>query len=306
MDDYVFRRDLVEPELLKDLSRRSDLRGAIQFGSHALAILATTALLHRTWGTWWCLPVGLLHGMLLNFLYAAQHELIHRTAFRTRRVNDMLARLTGFVLIFPSDFDRIRHFQHHRHTQDPERDPQLINAGEITLGTYLTRLAGMRFWLTRVKLVAMSAAGDLPDFYMTAEQKRTITREARVHLALYALIAVVALAYQSWIPVTYWLLPMVLTKWTHQIHNMSEHGGRPLVPDMLTNTRTTLTNGFMRWIVWNMSYHAEHHNFPGVPFHALPALHRIMRGHLKAVSPGYTAVHADLFATFWREWRRAR
>ena len=48
----------------------------------------------------------------------------------------------------------------------------------------------------------------------------------------------------------------------------------------------------MRWLMWNMSWHTAHHAFPGVPFHALPALHReietglgrpvIVRGYLEA------------------------
>ena len=38
----------------------------------------------------------------------------------------------------------------------------------------------------------------------------------------------------------------------------------------LTNTRTTLTNGLMRLLMWNMPFHTEHHLYPSIPFHRLP------------------------------------
>jgi len=44
-----------------------------------------------------------------------------------------------------------------------------------------------------------------------------------------------------------------------------------------------------------MPYHAEHHAFPSVPFHALPALHRDLRLDLKATAPGYVAVNREIF-----------
>ena len=32
--------------------------------------------------------------------------------------------------------------------------------------------------------------------------------------------------------------------------------------------------------MWNMNYHAEHHLSPMVPFHALPALHEVVKDRL--------------------------
>ncbi len=43
-----------------------------------------------------------------------------------------------------------------------------------------------------------------------------------------------------------------------------------------------------------MAFHAEHHAVPGVPFHALPALHHILRPHLEDVQPGYIATQQQL------------
>jgi fatty acid desaturase len=58
---------------------------------------------------------------------------------------------------------------------------------------------------------------------------------------------------------------------------------------MLANTRTTRSNGFVRWLAWQMPYHCEHHVFPTVPFHALKATHKKIVGKLGATSKGYAA-----------------
>jgi Fatty acid desaturase len=59
----------------------------------------------------------------------------------------------------------------------------------------------------------------------------------------------------------------------------------------LTNTRTTLTWFPIRLLMWNMPYHAEHHLYPSIPFHQLPALHVKIRGHLKHLASSYVAAN---------------
>jgi len=43
----------------------------------------------------------------------------------------------------------------------------------------------------------------------------------------------------------------------------------------------------VRLFAWNMPYHAEHHAYPAVPFHALPRLHQGIREKIANVEPGY-------------------
>ncbi|MGR3468946.1 MAG: fatty acid desaturase, partial [Shimia sp.] len=70
----------------------------------------------------------------------------------------------------------------------------------------------------------------------------------------------------------------------------------PPVANMLENSRTTFTNRVVRFLAWNMPYHAEHHAYPQVPFHQLPALHAHTARHLKSTSDGYAAFTADYAA----------
>jgi nitrite reductase/ring-hydroxylating ferredoxin subunit len=55
---------------------------------------------------------------------------------------------------------------------------------------------------------------------------------------------------------------------------ITQHAGlRVDVLDHRLNTRTVYMNPVLRFLYLNMNYHLEHHLFPSVPYHALPALH---------------------------------
>ena len=71
---------------MRDLCTPSDARGAAQAISHLGAIGITGALLWSARGGVWAVPLFMAHGILLNFLYAGQHELSHFTVFRRLRV----------------------------------------------------------------------------------------------------------------------------------------------------------------------------------------------------------------------------
>jgi len=88
MEDWIARNGLqvVRRERLRTLSQKSDLRGWIQTLSHVAAIAVSSAglvflvrLVPLTW-----LPLFLVQGILINCLYAGQHELSHWTVFRTK------------------------------------------------------------------------------------------------------------------------------------------------------------------------------------------------------------------------------
>lgn len=267
---------LVERDHLHRLMKRSDLRGALQIGSHGAALLASGATLWTTWGSLWSVPLFALHGVLLNFLYAGQHELSHGTVFADRRANELCGRLIGFLMIFPRDFDRLQHAAHHRHTQDWAKDGELVRE-PYTLRSYLLWLSGITYWQGRVARIVRFCRGEVLEPYIRPADHATVIREGRVHAALYAGIAVASLAAQSWAAVVLWLAPMLLMKPVHQLQNTIEHLGLSHSREILDNTRSTRTNALMRWLCWQMPYHTAHHAYPGVPFWRLAELDRTMR-----------------------------
>ncbi len=168
MEASFSRRDLLTPAQLRALSERSDLQGAAQMASHLGAIVVVGALHAQAMGTAWVWVTGLALGVLLNFLYAAQHKLSHATVFKTRKLNEVFGRLIGFIQIFPRDFDQIMHFAHHQHTQNWERDGELVRE-PYTLTTYLLWLSGITYWRNRVFGVVRRARGVIIEPFIRAE-----------------------------------------------------------------------------------------------------------------------------------------
>jgi fatty acid desaturase len=275
MQETFVRRDLVDGATLRRLCVASGWAGALQTASHVGAVGATGTILWLSWGTWWALPVFLVHGTLLNFLYAGQHELSHGTVFRTRWLNEWIGRVFGFVLFYPRTFDQVQHMAHHRHTQDWRRDGELARA-PYTMKSWLMWMSGLSYWYTRWRRIVRFSLGVVTEPYLPQYRHAELIREARVHLAGYALIAGVSLFAQSWAAVLLWLGPMCAMKFTHQLQNTIEHLGLAHDDDILGNTRSTRTNAVLRWLAWQMQYHTAHHAFPAVPFHQLHRLHKII------------------------------
>ncbi|NLH82693.1 MAG: rhizopine catabolism protein [Phyllobacteriaceae bacterium] len=303
MDDEVFaRRDLIRPDRLKALSLKSNAHGFLQLGGHVGAILVTGVLLHLTWGTWVAVPVFLLHGTLINFLYAGQHEMSHWTVFQTRRLNEIFGRILGFVLIYPRDFDQIQHFAHHRWTQDLDRDGELAGRPPYTFGSYVLWLTGITYWQTRAARIWRFTRGIVREPYIPEGRKPDVIREGRLHFAGYVLIALLSVAFHSWFAVIYWLAPMLLTKVTQQLQNTIEHLGLSHSANIFENTRSTRTNLLVRRMAWNMPYHTAHHAFPGVPFWQLPGLDAEITASRGKAPPSmtYLGFQKKVLAALWR------
>lgn len=271
MDASFSRRKLLEPAELRELNARSDVRGWLQISSHIGAILLVGILHFQAMGSYWVIATGFLLGVLLNFLYAGQHELSHGTVFNTKGVNEFWGRLIGFAMLFPRDFDQVMHFAHHKWTQDWERDGELVRE-PYTLNTYLLWLSGVTYWRNRVSGIIRRARGIIVEPYIRAEEEAKIIRESRIHLALYVLIIAGSFVIGSWAWLTFWIVPMVLTKPVHQLQNTIEHLGLSHEDNILENTRSTRTNALIRWLCWQMPYHTAHHTFPSVPFWKLHEL----------------------------------
>ncbi|WP_341367893.1 fatty acid desaturase [Yoonia sp. BS5-3] len=282
MEASFSRRDLLTPAELRSLSERSDHRGALQMASHMGAICIVAILHGFAMGTGWVLITGLALGVLLNFLYAAQHELSHATVFKTRKWNEIFGRIIGFIQIFPRDFDQIMHFAHHQYTQNWERDGELVRE-PYTLTTYLLWLSGITYWRNRLFGLVRRAGGVIVEPFIRAEEEEKVIRESLWHVLGYLLIALISVLMGSWAAVTFWILPMLLTKPIHQLQNTIEHLGLSHKDDILENTRSTRANALQRWLCWQMPYHTAHHTFPAVPFWKLRELNDRIEGKVGAV-----------------------
>ena len=276
------------------LVERSDRKGLARLAMHVLAIVGAGAVYADAFDSAWMLPAAWLYGTVLVFLFAPLHETVHYTAFRSRWLNRAVSVVCGWILVLPPRYFRAFHLEHHRYTQDPERDPELAFAPPRTGSEYLWRVSGFQYWTSRVRTMLAHAAGRVAEPFLAPEERAGVVREARLYLASYALAAAVSIATGSAALLWLWVVPVVLGQPMLRLYLLAEHTGCPMVPDMLANSRTVHTNAVVRFLSWNMPYHAEHHAYAAIPFHALPRAHAALAPHVRTQSPGYASVHREL------------
>ncbi|MGH6899875.1 MAG: fatty acid desaturase [Geminicoccaceae bacterium] len=293
---YATSEGAGERGALVRLSARSDGKGLRQLGWQLGALAATGVLAWSARGSLWLLPAMVGHGVLLVSLFAPLHESIHWTAFRTRRLSDIVAWGCGAALVLPPAYFRAFHFAHHRHTQDPARDPELAVPKPRTTGAYLWHVSGLPYWREQLVTTVRHARGRVAEPFIAPRQRLAIVREARLLLGVYLLAALASIALASPALLYLWVGPALLGQPFLRLYLLAEHTGCPLVSNMLENSRTTRSLAPIRRLAWNMPYHAEHHAYPALPFHALPAAHRLLKSRIAVQASGYVAVHREIVA----------
>jgi fatty acid desaturase len=282
--------------LIRQLNRRSDYKGLVQLVGHLTMLALTTIALTQARGSAWVLPTLLAQGVVQTFLFAPLHETIHFTAFRTHRLNRIVAACIGCLLLLPSQYFRCFHYAHHRHTQNPQLDPELIDKKPDTRQAWYWHISGLPLWRSNFYAIYRHALGIVDEAYLQAKDHSKIINEARWHTAAYLSILLISLAFSNTWFWWYWLLPLLLGQPFLRLFLLAEHSGCDLSDNMLENSRTTYSSPLVNFLAWNMPYHAEHHYLASIPFHALPALHAWTGQQVKYKGAGYCQVNRKIFS----------
>ena len=289
---------LLSAQVLSALNARSNLKGGLQLARH-LSVLAVSGYLWATQGDslFIAMPALILYGFSLAALFAPMHECCHRTAFANNRLNDGVAWVVGLLSFYNSTFYRRYHKWHHRYTQIPEKDPELGDRKPQTLTEYLVEISGFNWWIGKVRGHLRVAGGNLEGCpYIPDTARAEVIRSTRLQLLVYGVAIAVSIIFkQPWF-LLYWLLPLAVGQPILRAILLAEHTGCTTDDNALTNTRTTLTIAPVRWLMWNMPFHAEHHLAASIPFHALPAAHEVLQSHFTRVEQGYVKVNREIIA----------
>jgi fatty acid desaturase len=197
---------------------------------------------------------------------------------------------------------RWSHARHHTDTYIVGRDAEIVwmrPPKTLMAALALFDVIGV---FRSLRALARNAAGNLsPDernFIPTSEWPKAVAA-ARIHMAIYAVTIVAAVATRSWLPLMLIGLPRIYGSWHMVMCGHLQHAGlADNVLDHRLNSRTVYMNPVSRYIYWNMNYHIEHHMFPMVPYHALPRLHALIKNDLPppntSILDGYREVFASL------------
>lgn len=263
-------------------------------------------LAHRTWGTWWMIPSFLAYGTLYGSVSDSRwHECGHRTAFKTMWMNEAVYYLASFMVWREAVSWRWSHARHHSDTIVVGRDPEIAHPRPMKLHRPLLECFGLSSNPGETKKILRNVIGRLTAEeldYLPEGERRLAVRAARVYVAVWAATIILAVALGTPEPLLFVIGPSFYGKWLMVVYGVTQHAG--LAEDVLDhrlNSRTVRMNRVHRYLYWNMNYHTEHHMFPTVPFHALPALHEAVKGDFPPIYRGFVATYREIFSVYRRQ-----
>ena len=289
-------QNMVPRAALRPLMARSNAPAVRRLCGHVVVLVGAGALVRATSGHWLVWPAMFLMGIVWVHLFAAQHECAHATALRSVRANGIVAWICGALIMVPELHFKYEHTDHHTHTNLVGLDPQLIPM-PATRWEYFWYLTGVPYWWSNgLGLLRRAGARLSPqeNKFIPGPAQAGVVWESRVLVLLYAGAAVAIAA--GWHGLLYyWVVPLLLGQPVMRFIRMTEHVGCVNASDPERNTRTTRVSAPWQFLAWNMNFHGEHHLAPLVPFHALPALNRLVAGRIP-VRNGYWAGHREILA----------
>jgi len=299
-------RSEVPRKRMKELMRRSDgpaLRDtAIWIGAMAVSGGLGVAF----WGGWVAVPFFFVYGLLYGSGSDSRwHESGHGTAFKTRRLNNLLYQLASFMIMREPTVWRWSHTRHHTDTLILGRDPEIAAMRPARLGRIVLNLAGLVDVPMAFRDMVLHACGRLhaeEQTFVPESERSRIYWTARAWLVVYAATAAACVLTGSILPVLLIGGPRMYGVFMDVIYGLTQHAGMgENVLDHRLNSRTVRMNRINRFLYWNMNYHVEHHLFPMVPYHRLADLHEEIKGDLAAPYPSIWAAYKEIIPTILRQ-----
>ena len=186
------------------------------------------------------------------------------------------------------------------------KDPEIQLPRPISLWRVAGEVIRLRQPYVFLRAAIAHAFGRISDEVkeLPESEHHKLVSGARVYVAVYLAIFAWAVAIGSWLPILCFFVPRIYGAWLHTLLTFTQHAGlAENVRDHRRNSRDVYMNPLFAFLYWNMNYHIEHHIYPLVPFHALPALHEEIKDQLPAAHDGLAATYREIVATFWRQRR---
>ena len=120
--------------------------------------------------------------------------------------------------------------------------------------------------------------------------------------AIYLALALGGIAFRSPWPFLLYFVPRLLGGWIVTLYINTQH--MCMAEDLTDHRKTTRSiecSWLERLLYWNMHFHIEHHLYPMVPFHALPALNRRIAAQLPRPKSGVLGANAEILRAVSRQ-----
>jgi fatty acid desaturase len=298
-------RTPLDKDLLKKLTKRSDLRGLLQAGSFlfmyaGFIALAVYLFLRQLW-----LPMAVVcyfHAIFVDYMgmEAAVHEMSHGTPFKTKWLNEVFYRIFSFLTWNNYLHFRISHMKHHQYTAYRGIDKEVII--EKAPYTFLDYVSWFTFDVKKFKMIMFTniahffGNGNADFFFWDPllpegdEQRRKMIRWARIMVIGHIVLLAAFIYFQLWILIflvtfSYFFATFL----SHGTVIIQHHGLCPNRPDWRVICHTVKTGPLMSYLYWRMNFHIEHHMYAAVPFFNLKELSKAVAHDLPVPPKGFFA-----------------
>ena len=279
----VLAKDLLSPEQLALVRKRSDLRGT-------WVVIHAWGVIFGTMAVFVAFPNPLTYVLAVMVIGARQlglailmHDGAHGILTQNQKLNMFLSQwLCAYPMMAETGAYRRYHLKHHANTQQPE-DPDLILSAPfpITRKSFKRKMVrditGQTGYQQR-KAQILNALGKA-EWPLEQRLRNYWDKLGRATLAQLAVFGVLAASSHWYLYFALWLVPFLT--W-HQaitrIRNIAEHAMVPDNNDPFGNARTTKANLLERALVapyW-VNYHVEHHLMMWIPCYNLPMARRFL------------------------------
>jgi len=271
-------RKLIPTAHSKEWHRISDWKGIGSIVLEWCCILGCAWLCDRYF-TWYFYAFSIVFiGARYLALGLIMHEGVHQLISKNRWVNDWLCEvLCAWPLLISMRSYKVKHLAHHAKLNTSD-DPDFIAKHDPNWQFPMSKMR-----LMKIILIQLSGIGVLETLtVMSSKQMKAKKDKAPLWYKLlrisFYLILIRGFIYLGlgWKLLLYWFIPFATwTQLANRLRRIAEHSGIQQKSVDL-QTRTT-THGMLTRIFLApkfISYHNEHHIYPGIPCYNLRTTHR--------------------------------
>jgi len=295
--------DEVPREILQAAYRRKPIHNMVKVPLHLGVLVGMGFLLHaiqhQSWGIKIAVGLGcsVLVTHLMRGLGAVAHDAVHGTVFRSKTASYWLGLLcwapTGMSYTIYSNY----HLHHHRITNTyPDVDNFVVT--DYTKNPVLAKALMLAVYTFAYPIYFL--------FQMLRYFSRlTAWQKVRMHLELAAWWGLVALGVWLLPPYVMFFMygvPFILGAMLASTTSLIEHFEMDPGEDAYSSRTYGTKSHFLNFLWNNVSYHNEHHKFPGIPWYNLRSFH-------EAAFPHYdervkAECYDGFFSVVWMLWKR--
>jgi len=294
----------------KKLCEKSDWAGFKHVIIYFSVLIFFGYLAYATWGTWWSLLFFLIYGNIYACSDSIWHETGHKTAFKSKFWNNFFYQISSYM----DNFEPVRwkwsHFKHHGHTAyDDPHDFEIAIRKPTDLFLFFSYFIPFAPLLTFHKTLqfetikhAVGITTPVMEQCIPEKERTKCRNSARIHVAIWTIVILTSIVYQSWLPVLYLVLPGFYGKTLVASFGLTQHTGlQENIKDHRYSTRTVYFNPVFSFLYWHMEYHIEHHMFPTVPSYNLPKLHHLIKHQMPPAKKGLWGAYREIIPAIFKQ-----